>query len=135
LHYQLSRLAGILLKSNRGIKITFLTNPLVFFFFLRTSNIKNWPRVLLNVLSLYRLFLGVLLSYLLLSFKCPQKSYKSGEISTCNFRFLKFKKKEAFFFVHIFSVDAPISDNNHFSEYCTISYRGSPEIFWSPTAA
>ena len=33
-----------------------------------------------------------------------------------NFRFLKFKNKEAFFILHIFSIDAPISVNNHFSE-------------------
>jgi len=39
------------------------------------------------------------------------------------------QEKKEFITLHIFSVDAPISDNNHFSEYCTISYRGSPENF------
>ena len=51
---------------------------------------------------------------------------KTGLISTCNFRSVKFKKKEAFFILHIFSIDAPITDKNHLSKYCTISHRGLP---------
>jgi len=45
------------------------------------------------------------------------------------FASLSLRKKEAFFILHIFSIHAPICDNNHFSVYCTISHRGSPEIF------
>ena len=49
-------------KSNRGMRITFLSNPFFFSsFFVTTSNIKDCPKVLLNVSNLYRPLLGVLL--------------------------------------------------------------------------
>ena len=71
LHYQSLRLTSKIFKPNRGTRTTFLSNPLIFCsVFLRTSNIENSPWVLLNVLNLYRSFLGVFPQQL--SFKCTQ---------------------------------------------------------------
>ena len=81
---------------------------------LRTSNIKECPKVLLNVWNLCRPLMGSSLSDLTLNVR--KRPVRQVKFLHATFAFLGSRKRSIFHSIHFVDTDVPICDNNHFSE-------------------